>query len=107
MTFHLDENVADAVADGLRLRGFDVTTTAEQNLKGGSDEVHIAYCLQSDRVIVSHDPDILRLPSAGVNHAGVAFRAAARGEIGHLVRRLMALATRVGAESFRGQIEYL
>ena len=30
--FHLDESVSNAVADGLRRRGIDVTITAEVNL---------------------------------------------------------------------------
>lgn len=35
--FHLDENVSTAVAEGLRRRGIDVTTTPEQALIGISD----------------------------------------------------------------------
>jgi hypothetical protein len=30
--FHLDENVRNAVAQGLRQRGIDITTTPEQSL---------------------------------------------------------------------------
>lgn len=30
--FHLDENVSNAVAEGLRRRGVDVTTTPEEAL---------------------------------------------------------------------------
>ena len=30
--FHLDENVSNAIADGLRQRGIDVTTTSEAGL---------------------------------------------------------------------------
>jgi Domain of unknown function (DUF5615) len=36
--FHLDENVSNAVAEGLRRRGIDVTTTSEQGLISVSDE---------------------------------------------------------------------
>ncbi len=31
--FHLDENVRNAIAEGLRRRAIDVTTTSEQSLK--------------------------------------------------------------------------
>ena len=32
--FHLDENVSSAIADGLRRRGINATTTAEVGLIG-------------------------------------------------------------------------
>jgi hypothetical protein len=36
--FHLDENVSSAIADGLRRRGINATTTTEVGLIGASDE---------------------------------------------------------------------
>ena len=36
--FHLDENVHHGVARGLRLRGFDVTTTTDAGLLEATDE---------------------------------------------------------------------
>jgi len=45
--FHLDENVSSAIADGLRRRGIDVTTTAEVGLIGASDETQLAFAHQS------------------------------------------------------------
>jgi hypothetical protein len=36
--FHLDENVSNAIANGLRIRQIDVTTTAEKGFIGISDE---------------------------------------------------------------------
>jgi hypothetical protein len=35
--FHLDENVRNAVAQGLKRRGIDVTTTPEKSLVGVFD----------------------------------------------------------------------
>lgn len=32
--FHLDENISQAIAHGLKRRGIDVTTTPEQDLIG-------------------------------------------------------------------------
>ena len=37
--FHLDENVSNAVAEGLRRRGIDITTTPEESLISVSDLV--------------------------------------------------------------------
>ena len=36
--FHLDENVSNAIADSLRRRGIDVTSTPEEGLISASDE---------------------------------------------------------------------
>jgi len=52
MRFHLDEHLPHAIAEGLRRRGIDVTTTVEACLRGASDDVHLAYALEQQRVIV-------------------------------------------------------
>lgn len=36
--FHLDENCGNAIAEGLRRRGIDATTTHDAGLIGASDE---------------------------------------------------------------------
>jgi hypothetical protein len=41
--FHLDEHVASAIAEGLRRRGIDVTTTADAGLLDAPDEDHLAF----------------------------------------------------------------
>ncbi|CAD5981384.1 hypothetical protein PCC9214_04793 [Planktothrix tepida] len=43
--FHLDENVSNAIANGLRMRGIDVTTSPEQGLIGVYDKQQLAYAL--------------------------------------------------------------
>lgn len=43
--FHLDESVESAIADGLRGRKIDVTTTPEVGLLGASDEQQVAFAL--------------------------------------------------------------
>jgi hypothetical protein len=48
--FHLDEHVSNAVAEGLRRRGMNVTTTADAGLLGADDSQHIAFALAQDRV---------------------------------------------------------
>ena len=68
--FHLDEHVDPAVADGMRRRGIDVTTTAEAGLLGAADTAHIAFANQSGRVIFTNDDDFLSLHGQGVAHPG-------------------------------------
>lgn len=43
--FYLDENVANAVAEGLRNRGIDVLTTHEADKRGTTDDEQITYAL--------------------------------------------------------------
>jgi predicted nuclease of predicted toxin-antitoxin system len=73
LRFHLDEHVSPAVAEGLRRRGIDVTLTHEVGLSGADDAEHIAFALQENRVIVTHDRDFPRWHSAGVKHAGIVY----------------------------------
>ena len=40
---HLDENVDHVVAQGLRLRGMDVTTTTDANLIGATDDQQLSF----------------------------------------------------------------
>jgi predicted nuclease of predicted toxin-antitoxin system len=61
--FHLDENVSNAVAESLRRRGIDVTTTPEQNLMGTSDAEQLAFGLEQQRVLFTQDDDLLKLQS--------------------------------------------
>lgn len=49
--FHLDENVSNAIAEGLRQRSVEVTTSSEAHLIGASDEEHLAYALAQGEVI--------------------------------------------------------
>jgi predicted nuclease of predicted toxin-antitoxin system len=59
--FHLDENVHNAIAQGLRRRGIDVTTTPEKFLIGVSDEAQLTFALSENRVIFTQDTDFLRI----------------------------------------------
>ena len=60
--FHLDENVGNAIATGLRIRGIDTTTSPEEGLIGASDEQQLAFCLSEKRVIFTFDDDFLKNP---------------------------------------------
>src|SRR6266545_1951420 len=53
--FLLDEHCPTALAEGLRRRGIDVTTTPEVDLMGASDEEQAAFGLSEGRVIFTQD----------------------------------------------------
>lgn len=69
--FHLDEHMGRAIAEALRRRGIDVTTTPDAGLISKADAVQLDYCRQQARVIVTADPDYIALANAGQDHAGM------------------------------------
>lgn len=107
MKFHLDENVNHAVADGLKRHDVDVTTSTEVALVGAEDEEQLAYCLLSERVILTQDRDMLILASQGVPHAGIVYWQLGRRSIGQVVRHLLLLRSRVTADEMQNVVEYL
>jgi len=58
--FHLDEHVDHAVADGLRRRSIDCTTTADAGLLGAGDPDQLVFAKSQGRVLFSNDSDFLR-----------------------------------------------
>ncbi|MFB2982775.1 DUF5615 family PIN-like protein [Microseira sp. BLCC-F43] len=105
--FHMDENVNGAIADGLRRRGIDVTTTPEEGLIGASDEEHVAFALSQNRVIFTQDDDFLRLDRAGVEHAGITYCKQNSRSIGDILRTLILIWEVLEPEDMRDRIEFL
>jgi predicted nuclease of predicted toxin-antitoxin system len=66
--FHLDENCHRAIAEGLRRRGVDVTTTPEVGLLTATDEEHAAFCQAQGRVLFTQDRDFLRMHAVNPQH---------------------------------------
>ncbi len=60
--FHLDENVRSAVAQGLRRRGVDVTTTPEKSSIDVSDEAQLKFAISQGKVIFTQDTNFIFLP---------------------------------------------
>ena len=105
--YHLDEHMHPAVAEGLRQRGVDVTTTVEAGLTGASDEDQLAFAAAQGRVFVTRDRHFLVLDSEGVAHAGIAFWHSKRRNVGQLVLDLVLLWRAVSAEEMLGRVEYV
>ncbi|NEP11383.1 MAG: hypothetical protein F6K14_14465 [Symploca sp. SIO2C1] len=53
--FHLDEQVERAIAEGLRRRNINVTTTPEAELLGVTDKEQLAFAIAQQRVIFTQD----------------------------------------------------
>ncbi|MDJ1169927.1 DUF5615 family PIN-like protein [Roseofilum sp. BLCC_M154] len=105
--FHLDENVSYAVAEGLRRRGIDVTTSPQAELMGCSDEEHIAFAVKQDRVIFTQDADFLRLDRAGINHKGIVYCQQNSRSIGEIVRSLILIWEYLDTEDIDGKVEFI
>ena len=64
--FHLDENVNNAVADGLKRRGVDVTTRSQVRLMSVSDLEQVKFAFAENRAIFTHDNDLLKIHQKGI-----------------------------------------
>ncbi len=105
--FHLDENVSNAIAEGLRRRGIDVTTTPEQELIAVSDEEQVAFALRENRVIFTQDTDFLRLNQAGITHSGIVYCHKNSRSIGEMVRGLILIWEYIEPQEICGKVEFI
>ena len=105
--FHLDENCHRAIAEGLRRRGIDVTTTPDAGLLHSTDQEQIAYSLREGRVLFTQDRDFLRLHAAGVSHAGIAYCDKDTKSIGTVIQGLVLIWELVDPNEMAGRVEYL
>jgi predicted nuclease of predicted toxin-antitoxin system len=106
LAFHLDEHVDPAIADGLRRRGIDVTTTREANLRGAGDDEQLASATARGRVLFTQDADFLRLARAGVPHAGIAYCRQNTRTIGQIIEWLALMSEVLTPADMADHVEY-
>jgi predicted nuclease of predicted toxin-antitoxin system len=104
---HLDENCARSLAAGLRQQGIDVTTTPEANLCEASDEKQLEFALTEQRVIVSHDTDMLKLHASGVNHGGIIYSRIGRRTNRELTEGIVLICDHYTSEEMQNRVEYI
>lgn len=107
LRFHLDEHVSHAIANGLRRRNIDVTTTTDAGLLHASDEEHLAFAVAENRVIFTNDHDFLRLAAAGLPHAGIVYCPPEKKRIGAVIQLLALLSDLASAAEMANRVEYL
>jgi len=105
--FHLDEHVHPAVAEGLRRRGIDVTTTADAGLLGKPDTDQLAFASENDRVLCTMDADFPRLAQRGVAHAGIVYAEQGRRSVGQIIETLVILHGVLDADQMRHHVEII
>jgi hypothetical protein len=104
--FHLDEHVPPAIAEGLRRRGIDVTTTVDAGLTGADDVDHISFALATQRIIYTNDEDYLILNDQGIAHGGIVFCSQGSRSVGEIIRFLALMHACLSAEEMRGTVEF-
>jgi hypothetical protein len=105
--FHLDENVPSAIAEGLRRRGVEATTTPQAGLLSAGDEKQLDFAQSHGRVLVTCDTDFLRLHNQGVPHAGLVYSPKGKRSVGELVHGLIMIAECLTPEEMQNHVEYL
>lgn len=105
--FHLDENVDPAVADGLRRRDVDVTTTQESKLLRATDDRQLAFALSEKRILVTHDEDFLASSKQGAAHAGIAYCHPESRSIGQIIAALLLIRDCLTSDEMRNHVEFL
>lgn len=103
--FLTDEHIPNAVASG-RARGIDAATAAQARLRGTDDTSFLARAKADGRVVLTHDPDFLRLHAAGVPYAGIVY-APHETPIGDLIRGALLIAELLDAAEMMNHIEFL
>ncbi len=105
--FHLDENVSHAIAQGLRHRGVDVTTTPEQGLLGLSDEMQLQFASSQNRVIFTQDTDFLRMNQLEIIHKGIVYCPQKSKSIGAIIQGLLLIWELLEPEEMFNHVEFL
>jgi len=103
----LDENIDPAIADALRRKGIDVTTTVEAGLRGRDDQTQLALATSQGRVLVTHDSDFLRLAKTDSDQPGIAYCSKAALSVGEMIRSLILIHEVLTPEEISGRVEYL
>ncbi|MEM9540240.1 MAG: DUF5615 family PIN-like protein [Cyanobacteria bacterium P01_E01_bin.42] len=105
--FHLDEQVERAIAEGLRRRNIEVTTTPEAQLLGATDPAQLAFAISQKRVIFTHDDDFLAIHQRGLNHYGIAYCHPNSRSIGDIVRGLILIWEVLEPSEMENHVEFI
>jgi hypothetical protein len=89
----------------LRRRGVDVLTVVEAGMFGATDEEHLHFAEQQNRVVVTQDDDFTRLNASGIEHAGIVY-AEQQTPIGKLVSGPMLIYEVLSPDEMRNHIEF-
>lgn len=106
----MDEDVPEAIAMALRLRGYDVMTVKEAGRKGFADVEQLTYASSEKRIIFTHNiADFCKIHSdftkRGLEHSGIIL--SKQLPTGVIVRALLRLLSDVNYEKGRNKVIWL
>ncbi len=102
--FYTDENVANAVAEGLRRLGIDVLTTAEAGMLEADDPAQLQFALDHGRTLFTQDVDFITIAYSVQDHAGIVY-AKRSTPLGAIVSALQFIHAALSAEEMRSRLE--
>jgi predicted nuclease of predicted toxin-antitoxin system len=106
LRFHLDEHVNPRIAQGLRRRGIDVTTTNDAGLRMTDDDAQLTYVRTTERVLVTCDAGFVARHTAGENHYGIIFYNSQSRSVGEMIAYLALMVEVMDPEEMRNRLEY-
>ncbi len=105
--FHLDENLSPVIAEALKNRGIDVTTTDGTGLLGATDEEQLVFATAEERTIVTRDVDFLRQELVMKARFGICYSHPSKYTVRQLIDQLQLVAECMGAEEMQFHVEFL
>ena len=107
---YFDENVPEAIAAAVRLRGYDVTTVKDAEKKAFSDLDQLRHASSQKRVLFTFNvSDFLKLHdefmTAGRRHGGILL--SKQLPVGIVVKRLLKLLSRLRSDAIENNIIWL
>jgi predicted nuclease of predicted toxin-antitoxin system len=107
---YLDENVHPFIADALRRRGWQATTTVEVGRRGATDADQLAFATEQGSTLMTYNVGHFarlhyELVARGETHAGIVL--ATQADPRRNLRSLLNLISSVTAEAIRGYLVYL
>ena len=111
LSLYMDHHVPRPITNGLRLRGVDLLTTAEDGATDLEDPDLLDRAATRGRVLFSQDKDLFieaaRRQAEGVPFSGVVYAHQLQVSIGGCVRDLELIATAADPADLRNQVIFL
>jgi hypothetical protein len=110
---HLDEDAdSHALLNGLRHRGWDVTSSRERGLLRYSDDEQLAWAFEQSRVVYTYNAgDFFRMHNeflrTGKHHAGIIIGDQQTVTTGEVIRRLLRVGTAKTSSDMLDMLEFL